>query len=432
MNFMNTSKKKPFSGLHTLNFYSIFKSGTKSGTLANPYIQKSPILCQHRVRELLKSLIISLTISIILSIAVQDAAQNISDNIQLKYTDSSKLYEYQNGYSQLFGDVPQIPDVSPEIMTPSDRIAKELCDFISSWCILFFTLFGVFLSLTLFYKRRLKTPFSVLNEAADKISRQDLDFKISYVYDDELGQICAAFEKMREKLAENNNSMWNMIDEQKQMRSAFSHDLRTPLAVMKGYVEYLLRYYPKHRLSEEKVIEVLGELQSQTERISCFAYTMKNINRLDEIIISRAYVSQADLLAKTEAILTVLAQKYAKQFEVHSELKEQQLNLDISIFLEVLENLIDNAMRFSVQCVRVEFRYSQSLLNVCVHDDGKGFQPDELSKAVKPYYHGESVGTEHYGMGLYICKMLCEKHGGFLRVYNSPGGGACVEFNIAA
>ena len=300
-------------------------------------------------RSLFKYLIISLTISIILSIAVQDAAQNISDNIQLKYTDSSKLYEYQNGYSQLFGDVPQIPDVSPEIMTPSDRIAKELCDFISSWCILFFTFFGVFLSLTLFYKRRLKTPFSVLNEAADKISRQDLDFKISYVYDDELGQICAAFEKMREKLAENNSSMWNMIDEQKQMRSAFSHDLRTPLAVMKGYVEYLLRYYPKHRLSEEKVIEVLGELQSQTERISCFADTMKNINRLDEIIISRAYVSQADLLAKTEAILTVLAQKYAKQFEVHSELKEQQLNLDISIFLEVLENLIDNAMRFSVQ-----------------------------------------------------------------------------------
>lgn len=383
-------------------------------------------------RSLFKYLIISLTISIILSIAVQDAAQNISDNIQLKYTDSSKLYEYQNGYSQLFGDVPQIPDVSPEIMTPSDRIAKELCDFISSWCILFFTLFGVFLSLTLFYKRRLKTPFSVLNEAADKISRQDLDFKISYVYDDELGQICAAFEKMREKLAENNSSMWNMIDEQKQMRSAFSHDLRTPLAVMKGYVEYLLRYYPKHRLSEEKVIEVLGELQSQTERISCFADTMKNINRLDEIIISRAYVSQADLLAKTEAILTILAQKYAKQFEVHSELKEQQLNLDISIFLEVLENLIDNAMRFSVQCVRVEFRYSQSLLNVCVHDDGKGVQPDELSKAVNPYYHGESVGTEHYGMGLYICKMLCEKHGGFLRVYNSPGGGACVEFNIAA
>lgn len=67
---------------------------------------------------------------------------------------------------------------------------------------------------------------------------------------------------------------------------------------------------------------------------------------------------------------------------------------------------------------------------ILVVDDDKSMV--NMIKAVKPYYHGESVGTEHYGMGLYICKMLCEKHGGFLRVYNSPGGGACVEFNIAA
>lgn len=147
-------------------------------------------------------------------------------------------------------------------------------------------------------------------------------------------------------------------------------------------------------------------------------------------VMSNHHLRNKDLSLKAKGLLSQML-SLPEDWD-YSELKEQQLNLDISIFLEVLENLIDNAMRFSVQCVRVEFRYSQSLLNVCVHDDGKGFQPDELSKAVKPYYHGESVGTEHYGMGLYICKMLCEKHGGFLRVYNSPGGGACVEFNIAA
>ena len=49
-----------------------------------------------------------------------------------------------------------------------------------------------------------------------------------------------------------------------------------------------------------------------------------------------------------------------------------------------------------------------------------------------PRDHGENAGTEHYGMGLYICKMLCEKQGGFLQVYNPPGGGACVEFYIVA
>ncbi len=383
-------------------------------------------------RSLFKYLIISLTLAIILSVVVQGITQNISMGIQLKYVDQSKLYEYQNGYSQLFGDVPEIPEVPPEIMNPQDRVIKEFCDFSSSWCVLFFTFVGVFLSLSLFYRRRLKIPFTILNEAAEKISRQDLNFKITYNFDDELGQLCDAFEKMREKLVENNSLMWNMIDEQKQMRSAFSHDLRTPLTVMKGYVEYLLLYYPENKLSREKIIEVLGELQSQTERISCFADTMKSINRLDEIVINRECVDKDELCTKMETILTVLAQKYGKQFEIHSEVKKQQLYLDLSAFLEVFENLIDNAVRFAVQSVKVKFSYSASRLTVSVRDDGKGFRTDELKNVIKPYYHGENAGTEHYGMGLYICKMLCEKQGGFLQVYNPPGGGACVEFYIVA
>ena len=357
-------------------------------------------------RSLFKYLIISLTLAIILSVVVQGIAQNISTNIQLKYVDQSKLYEYQNGYSDLFGDVPEIPEIPSEIMKTQDRVIKEICDFASSWCILFFTFIGVFLSLSLFYKRRLKIPFTILNEAAEKIGKQDLNFKITYNYDDELGYLCTVFEKMREKLA--------------------------PLTVMKGYVEYLLLYYPENKLSKEKILEVLEELQSQTERISCFADTMKSINRLDEIVINRECINKDELLMKAETILTVLAQKYEKQFEIHSEIGKQQLYLDLSVFLEIFENLIDNAMRFAVCSIKVEFSYSPSRLTVSVRDDGKGFRPDELKNVVKPYYHGENAGSEHYGMGLYICKMLCEKQGGFLQVYNPPGGGACVEFYIVA
>lgn len=383
-------------------------------------------------RSLFKYLVVSLTLAIILSVAVQRIAQDISIHIQLKYVDQAKLYEYQNGYSQLFGDVPEIPEIPALITNAQDRVIKELCDFASSWCILFFTFTGVFLSLSLFYKRRLKIPFTILNESAEKIGKQDLNFKISYNQDDEFGQLCTVFEKMREKLAENNCLMWNMIDEQRQMRSAFSHDLRTPLAVMTGYVEYLLLYYPENKLSKEKIMEVLGELQSQTERISCFADTMKSINRLDEMIINREGIDKDELLTKTETILTVLAGNYKKQFEIHSEVERQELYLDLSVFLEIMENLMDNAMRFAVRSVKVEFNYSPSRLTVRVRDDGKGFPPGELKRVVKPYYHGEDAGAEHYGMGLYICKMLCEKQGGFLQVYNPPGGGACVEFYIVA
>ena len=96
-------------------------------------------------RSLFKYLIISLTLAIALSVVVQGIAENISINIQLKYVDQSKLYEYQNGYSDLFGDVPEIPEIPSEIMKTQDRVIKEICDFASSWCILFFTFIGVFL-----------------------------------------------------------------------------------------------------------------------------------------------------------------------------------------------------------------------------------------------------------------------------------------------
>lgn len=151
-------------------------------------------------RSLFKYLIISLTLAIALSVVVQGIAENISINIQSKYVDKSKLYEYQNGYSDLFGDVPEIPEIPSKIMKTQDRVIKEICDFASTWCILFFTFIGVFLSLSLFYKRRLKIPFSILNEAAEKIGKQDLNFKITYNYDDELGYLCAVFEKNAKKI----------------------------------------------------------------------------------------------------------------------------------------------------------------------------------------------------------------------------------------
>ena len=117
-----------------------------------------------------------------------------------------------------------------------------MCEFIESWSVFILTFVSVYIALSMFYSKRFKKPLKILNGSAEKIGRQELDFSVHYDKNDEMGQLCDAFEKMREQLQLNNMEMWNMIDEQKQMRSAFSHDLRTPLSVLKGYVEYLIRY----------------------------------------------------------------------------------------------------------------------------------------------------------------------------------------------
>ena len=61
-------------------------------------------------------------------------------------------------------------------------------------------------------------------------------------------------------------------------------------------------------------------------------------------------------------------------------------------------------------------------LLLSVSDDGNGFDKDSLQKAANPYFTGESNHSEHFGLGLYICKLLCEHHNGYLKIENTATG----------
>ena len=78
------------------------------------------------------------------------------------------------------------------------------------------------------------------------------------------------------------------------------------------------------------------------------------------------------------------------------------------------------------------------VLSLTVEDDGPGFPPAALKRAAEPYYRGDNSpspqGELHFGLGLYICRSLCEKHGGRLTLANRPQGGARVtaSFQVEA
>ena len=245
-----------------------------------------------------------------------------------------------------------------------------------------------------------------------------------------MGQLCGAFEKMRKQLQLNNSEMWNMIEEQKQMRSAFSHDLRTPLSVLKGYVEYLIRYYPKGKLSQEKIMETLDDLSEQIRRIEDFSDTMKSINRMDDLCVRRSKVVASILQRKTADVFDTLSGTGKKEYSIVEKLSQEQFNIDMDVYLEILENVVGNAMRYATSSVKLEIWDEKGWLHFMVSDDGSGFTSEELTKATKPYFHGKSTGDCHYGMGLYICDLLCKKHGGCLSLFNQTGSGACVRVKL--
>ena len=105
----------------------------------------------------------------------------------------------------------------------------------------------------LFYRRKLKKPIELLEAAYRKVAENDLDFVLRYDSMDEMGKLCEAFEKMRRSLSENNREMWRQMEERKRLNAAFSHDLRTPLTVLKGHASMLLSSLPQHSLPQEEV-----------------------------------------------------------------------------------------------------------------------------------------------------------------------------------
>ena len=105
-----------------------------------------------------------------------------------------------------------------------------------------------------------------------------------------------------------------------------------------------------------------------------------------------------------------------------------QMYLDSAFISQVFNNLISNAVRYARTLVTISFAVYDDGLLISVSDDGKGFDQDSLQKAANPYFTRESNHSEHFGLGLYICKLLCERHNGHLRIQNTADGASVSAY----
>lgn len=303
---------------------------------------------------------------------------------------------------------------------------------VQRYSLIFYTVTGVCVSTHFYYKEKLKQPLYLLHEEAVHIGQNDLGFSCRYDSHDEMGEICRMFEDMRLRMVENQEMIWKIIEEQRQLNAAFAHDLRTPLTVMRGYLDMIQKYYPQGVLREEKMMEILGTLGKQVERLEQFSDTMKELHGIEELSIKK---KRDDL-----QILCMKIEENAQGFEderlqilVDSPTGKNPVfcYFDENVILEVFDNLMGNARRFAKSKIEVTQEQSGDMFFVFVRDDGCGFTKKDLERAVDPYYSGNK-DERHFGLGLTIAKKLCEKHGGSLRITNSMEGGAivCAEFSL--
>ncbi len=304
-------------------------------------------------------------------------------------------------------------------------LAKTIC-FIYNYSIYLYIGLMFAIALFLFYRNRLYPAIRSEREALEYLLIGDYGHEFSYQSEDELGMLCIKIEALRQKLVAEKRRQWENQEDLRKINAAFAHDIRTPITVMKGYTEFLLKYVPKGKITEEQLLEKLELLKKQQDRLYEFSKTMTDIRNLEMREPESRRYRRKDIEAQVEETAKTLAAQWGKNFVFcrSAEDKERELLLDLGLVMEAVENLCQNALRYAREQMEIKLVYEKHRMTVYVKDDGAGFSPRALREASGAYYSEEKDGGEHFGMGLFICRTICEKHGGNLTLINSVEGGA--------
>lgn len=334
-----------------------------------------------------------------------------------------------------------------------------------------------------FYRRHIGGPLTVLEAAADRIARQDLDFQIGAVHGRELGRLGAAMEGMRSSLLAAQRELWRTAEDRRRLNAAFAHDLRTPVTVLKGTLE-MARMKADRAGSGEDVRKTLDTLSGQANRLESYAQLMSRVTKLEDREVMRSACAPSDVARVLErqaagyvatrgngckllfslgdgmraagagdggavgagvehAAGPCLEHAAVPDAEHAAEPCPELLSIDMQLVEEVLGNLLGNACDHARSKVAVSVDLLQSeqdslpagargdvRLELVVTDDGRGFTAEALHHGCDPFY-SEAKSAEHFGLGLNIARTLARLHGGAVELGNLEGGGACVTATFA-
>ena len=303
----------------------------------------------------------------------------------------------------------------------------NLIHFIEQMIIFSIIIMATIIVTNLYYNSKLKEPLRIIEEEMRLINQNDLSFDCSYISGDEMGKVCTSLNSMRLQLIDNQKNIWALKENQKVINSAFAHDIRTPLTVMRGYVAIMLKFSKTNQISKDRSDEILMLLEEQVNKMERFTETMKEINDFDEWELKSVLIQKNILIKQIEQIvesIQIIDSNISINIETIIDSDQMQcLYCDLDIIQQVIVNLINNAIRYTNKKIDIQIMNESNVLYIYIQDDGCGFTQSTLKNATKLYY---TTDKKHFGMGLFISQILCKKHKGNIELVNGINGGGIV------
>lgn len=290
--------------------------------------------------------------------------------------------------------------------------------------ILVIVLINTFLSARL--TKSIIVPLRLLSAGSKKIRDGNLDFELRYNGKDEFEQVCSDFDEMRQRLKDSVEMQLKYEKDKQELIAGISHDLRTPLTVIKGYVEGLRDGVANTPEKQQKYLEMIYSKACDMDLLvdNLFLFSKMDTNhypfQFQNTDIS-LYFNEFFSQAKSEFLPRGLDITFeSKNGSIYIDLDHREMS-------RVLTNILENSVKYKTAKtgkVKAVLTQENSSAVITIADDGPGMEADDLPKIFKRFYRGDPSRTnphEGSGLGLAIAKHIVNAHGGTIEARNNSG-----------
>lgn len=307
-------------------------------------------------------------------------------------------------------------------------MAKDL--FISAFVILI----SVALVVGLWVYRSIAVPLVKLKKATQNIKESNLDFVLDVEGKDEFSELCQDFEEMRRRLKESTEEKSLIEKENRELISNISHDLKTPITAVKGYVE-----------------GIMDGVADTPEKMDRYVRTIYNkTNEMDHLINELTFYSKIDTNRIPYTFSKLNVEDYFEDCseEVGLELETRGIELVYANYVEkdvmviadgeqirrVIHNIISNAIKYMDKpkgIIQIRIKDVGDFIQIEIEDNGKGIGPKDLPYIFDRFYRTDvsrNSSKGGSGIGLSIVKKILEDHGGKVWATSRLGIGTIMYF----
>lgn len=274
------------------------------------------------------------------------------------------------------------------------------------------------ITITLIWAKKISKELNPLLEASEEIRKQNLDFQVKKSNIQEFNAILESLEKIKIGLSESLRTNWREEEKKRNQISALSHDIKTPLSIIKGNSELL----GETKLTEEQQT-YLNYIRKNTSRIDKYIETLMLVNKSNQANeLNFTQIRAKEFVENIEKLAKEFTSTYKLNLLEDINYENGFLIIDLKNFERAFLNILSNAEEQSPKNSTIELLICSKAdkLQISILDQGHGFTGEDLLYATDQFYQGDKSrhSKENYGIGLFVAEQIIKMHGGSLVLEN--------------